>query len=78
MLPVSNDTVLRIFRSVRAHVPTHPLNVVGIADWLSELVPPCGQSHCVEAEPGADRVWSGRHLTERILDSAPASRPACR
>ena len=33
MLPVSNDTLLRIVRR-RAHVPTEPLNVIGIDDWV--------------------------------------------
>jgi transposase len=32
MLPVSNDTLLRVVRR-RARVPTEPLNVIGIDDW---------------------------------------------
>jgi transposase len=32
MLPVSNDTLLRVMRR-RACIPTHPLNVIGIDDW---------------------------------------------
>ena len=32
MLPVSNDTLLRVIRR-RAHVPTEPLSVIGIDDW---------------------------------------------
>ena len=32
MLPVSNDTLLRIVRR-RTRVPSEPLNVVGIDDW---------------------------------------------
>ena len=32
MLPVSNDTLLRVVRR-RAHVPAEPLNVIGIDDW---------------------------------------------
>jgi hypothetical protein len=32
MLPVSNDTVLRVVRA-RARPRTEPLNVVGIDDW---------------------------------------------
>jgi transposase len=32
MLPVSNDTLLRVVRR-RAHVPSEPLNVIGIDDW---------------------------------------------
>src|SRR5271155_6010473 len=32
MLPVSNDTLLRVFRR-RAHVPTESLSVIGIDDW---------------------------------------------
>jgi transposase len=32
MLPVSNDTLLRLVRR-RARIPTHPLNVIGIDDW---------------------------------------------
>jgi zinc-finger of transposase IS204/IS1001/IS1096/IS1165/Transposase len=32
MLPVSNDTLLRVVRR-RAHLPTEPLNIIGIDDW---------------------------------------------
>jgi transposase len=32
MLPVSNDTLLRVVRR-RARVPTEPLNIIGIDDW---------------------------------------------
>jgi transposase len=32
MLPVSNDTLLRVVRR-RAHIPSEPLNVIGIDDW---------------------------------------------
>jgi hypothetical protein len=32
MLPVSNDTLLRVVRR-RAHIPAEPLNVIGIDDW---------------------------------------------
>src|SRR5450631_4247456 len=32
MLPVSNDTLLRVVRR-RARIPSEPLNVVGIDDW---------------------------------------------
>jgi transposase len=32
MLPVSNDTLLRVIRR-RAHLPTEPLNIIGIDDW---------------------------------------------
>jgi hypothetical protein len=32
MLPVSNDTLLRVVRR-RADVPAEPLNVIGIDDW---------------------------------------------
>jgi transposase len=32
MMPVSNDTLLRVVRR-RARIPSHPLHVVGIDDW---------------------------------------------
>lgn len=32
MLPVSNDTLLRVVRR-RARLPSHPLKVIGIDDW---------------------------------------------
>jgi hypothetical protein len=32
MLPVSNDTLLRVVRR-RVHIPTEPLSVIGIDDW---------------------------------------------
>ena len=32
MLPVSNDTLLRVVRR-RAHLPTERLNIIGIDDW---------------------------------------------
>ena len=43
MLPVSNDTVLRVVRA-RACPRTEPLNVVGIDDWPSDVTTAMEQS----------------------------------
>jgi transposase len=71
MLPVSNDTLLRVVRR-RARVPTEPLNVIGIDDWAWR------RNHCYgtivcdlerrrpvsllpDREPATAAAWLERH-----------------
>jgi transposase len=71
MLPVSNDTLLRVVRR-RAHVPTEPLNVIGIDDWAWRRNHRYGTIICdlerrrpvtllPDREPATATAWLGRH-----------------
>ena len=71
MLPVSNDTLLRVVRR-RAQVPTEPLNVIGIDDWAWRRNHRYGTIICdlerrrpvtllPDREPATAMAWLERH-----------------
>jgi transposase len=71
MLPLSNDTLLRVVRR-RAHVPTEPLNVIGINDWAWRRNHRYGTIICdlergrpvtllPDREPAKATAWLERH-----------------
>jgi transposase len=71
MLPVSNDTLLRVIRR-RAHVPTEPLSVIGIDDWAWRRNHRYGTIICdlerrrpvtllPDREPATATAWLERH-----------------
>ena len=71
MLPVSNDTLLRVVRR-RARVPTEPLNVIGIDDWAWRRNHRYGTIVCdlerlrpvtllPDREPATAAAWLERH-----------------
>jgi transposase len=71
MLPVSNDTLLRVIRR-RAHVPTEPLGVIGIDDWAWRRNHRYGTIICdlerrrpvtllPDREPATATAWLERH-----------------
>src|SRR3974390_1868425 len=71
MLPVSNDTLLRVVRR-RAHVPAEPLNVIGIDDWAWRRNHRYGTIICdlerrrpvallPDREPATATAWLDRH-----------------
>jgi transposase len=71
MLPVSNDTLLRVIRR-RAHLPTEPLNIIGIDDWAWRRNHRYGTIICdlerrrpvtllPDREPATATAWLERH-----------------
>ena len=71
MLPVSNDTLLRVVRR-RAHLPTEPLNIIGIDDWAWRRNHRYGTIICdlerrrpvtllPDREPATATAWLERH-----------------
>ncbi|MGY3076232.1 transposase [Bradyrhizobium sp. LM6.10] len=77
MLPVSNDTLLRVVRR-RAAMPTDPLLVVGIDDWAFRRNPRYGTIVCdlerrqivtllPDRETATVRAWLSKHPTINIV-----------
>jgi transposase len=71
MLPVGNDTLLRVVRR-RAHLPTEPLNIIGIDDWAWRRNHRYGTIICdlerrrpvtllPDREPATATAWLERH-----------------